>query len=104
MKFPRDLLIFSPLMFRNSECIQTLTKRFPVSASDCAISFSWWGNLRSFPPVWMSKLGPRYLMAITEHSMCQPGLPFPSLVSQKTEPSSGSHAFQSAKSLAPIFS
>ena len=52
----------------------------------------------------MSKLGPRYFMAITEHSMCQPGLPFPSLVSQKTEPSSGSHAFHSAKSLAPIFS
>jgi len=29
-----------------------LTKVFPVSASDWAISFSWWGNLRSFPPVW----------------------------------------------------
>ena len=31
----------------------------------------------STPPVWMSKRSPRYLVAIAEHSMCQPGKPAP---------------------------
>lgn len=43
--------------------------------SDWASSLSWWGNLRSTPPVWMSIDSPRMLLAITEHSMCQPGRP-----------------------------
>ena len=30
---------------------------------------------RSMPPVWMSKLAPRYLMLMAEHSICQPGRP-----------------------------
>jgi hypothetical protein len=43
---------------------------------------------------------PKYFVLIAEHSMCQPGLPFPSSVSQNTSPSSGVHAFQRAKSWA----
>ena len=41
-------------------------------ASACASSFSWWGKARSAPPVWMSICGPMMLLAIAEHSMCQP--------------------------------
>ena len=41
-----------------------------------AISLSWWGNCRSNPPEWMSMEAPRILLAITEHSICQPGLPW----------------------------
>lgn len=32
-------------------------------ASACAISFSWWGNLRSMPPVWRSRLARRLKLA-----------------------------------------
>ena len=51
------------------------TKRLPVAASDCAISFSWCGKMLSTPPQWMSKLSPSSVMLIAEHSMCQPGWP-----------------------------
>ena len=78
------------------------TKGFPVAASLWAISFSWWGNIRSTPPVWMSKLSPRYFIAMAEHSMCQPGRPFPKGVSQKGSP--GLAAFQSAKSRGSLLS
>lgn len=37
-------------------------------------------------------------MAMQEHSICQPGRPFPSEVSQKTSPSSGLKDFHRAKS------
>src|ERR1039457_2230492 len=60
---------------RNSACSQKRENSLPVSDSDCAISFSWWGKIRSTPPAWISSVSPRYLMAITEHSMCQPGRP-----------------------------
>src|SRR5437868_3173805 len=54
------------------------------------------------PPAWMSNVSPRYSMAMTEHSMCQPGRPGPSSVSQNGSPSFG--AFQSTKSRASAFS
>lgn len=40
-----------------------------------ASSLSWWGNLRSTPPVCISRDSPNILLAITEHSICQPGRP-----------------------------
>jgi len=43
-------LIFSPFTIRCSACIQTFTKSLPEAASLCAISFSWWGKIRSLPP------------------------------------------------------
>ena len=55
VKLPRDLDIFSPLMFRNPVCIQYFTMGFlPEEASAWAISASWWGNIRSLAPPWMS--------------------------------------------------
>jgi hypothetical protein len=44
----------------------------PVAASDCAISFEWWGNTRSTPPACRSIVSPRCARHIAEHSMCQP--------------------------------
>ena len=55
----------------------------PEAHSDWAISFSWWGNMRSSPPAWRSKASPRNLVAMAEHSMCQPGRPLPRGVSQE---------------------
>jgi len=49
--------------------------RCVAPTSDCANSLSWCGKRRSMPPVWMSMLEPRMSLAITEHSMCQPGRP-----------------------------
>lgn len=46
-----------------------------ILTSAWASSLSWWGNLRSTPPVWMSRDSPRIQLAITEHSICQPGRP-----------------------------
>ena len=45
--------------------------------SACAISLSWWGNAKSIPPEWISKFWPKIALAITEHSICQPGRPGP---------------------------
>lgn len=55
---------------------------FYVQTSAWASSLSWWGNRRSNPPVWMSRDSPWMLLAITEHSICQPGRPY----NQPTKP------------------
>ena len=49
------------------------------------------------PPPWISKLVPRCFSDIAEHSMCQPGRPFPQGDSHDVS-SPGLFAFQSAKS------
>src|SRR5262245_20212896 len=75
-KLPRLLDIFSPSTCRKPLCIQVLAMTCVWKAQrDCAISFSWWGNTRSMPPPWMSKVSPRCFHDIAEHSMCQPGRP-----------------------------
>ena len=71
-ELPSDLLIFSPAVVIQALCIQYDANACPA-ARDCACSFSWCGKRRSTPPPWMSKALPRYLPAIAEHSMCQPG-------------------------------
>lgn len=48
---------------------------YPLTSA-WASSLSWWGNLRSNPPVWISRDSPCILLAMTEHSMCQPGRPY----------------------------
>ncbi len=73
---PSDLLIFSPAVVIQALCSQYDANPAPA-ARDWACSFSWCGNRRSTPPPWMSKDSPRYLPAIAEHSMCQPGRPRP---------------------------
>ena len=75
---PADLEIFSPPRSRNSLCIHVPTHGCTSSThSLCATSLVWWMRTWSMPPVWMSKRSPRYLVAIAEHSMCQPGNPRP---------------------------
>ena len=84
-------------------CIQKLAKgALPVNDSLCAISFSWWGKMRSAPPPWMSICSPRAFIAIAEHSMCQPGRPGPQGLSQCGSP--GFAPFQRAKSRGSSFS
>ncbi|GBC86265.1 hypothetical protein HRbin12_00251 [bacterium HR12] len=75
--FPADFAIFWPTIRRWPPWTQRETTWCPVAPSDCAISSSWWGKIRSTPPVWMSKRSPRYFMDIAEHSMCHPGNPSP---------------------------
>ena len=48
--WPVDFAIFSPPRFSIPLCIQYLENGFPDAASDWAISFSWWGKMRSVPP------------------------------------------------------
>src|SRR5206468_8690613 len=93
---PSDLDIFSDARFTKPLWAQQRTKGFPVAPSDWAISFSWCGKIRSSPPPWKSKVSPRYCMAMTEHSMCQPGRPGPH--GDGHEGSQGLAAFHSAKS------
>ena len=69
-----------------------------MTASDCAISSSWWGNMLSSPPVWMSNRRRGSSSAIAEHSMCQPGKPRPTGSATQLRPSPA--AFHSAKSAA----
>jgi hypothetical protein len=71
--FFADLAIFCPLICRNPPCTHVETTWWPTAPSDWAISSSWWGNLLSLPPVWMSKRSPRCFIDIAEHSMCHPG-------------------------------
>ena len=97
-------------------------------ASLCASSLSWWGNFRSYPPLqshnntkvqkafkgdvpiywgtskhlWMSMLSPRTALAITLHSICQPGLPWPQGLFQLGSP--GFDFFQRAKWFSALFS
>ena len=54
-KLPSDFDIFSLSMLSRPLCIQTLANGRRSRASLCAISFSWCGNCRSWPPPWMSK-------------------------------------------------
>ena len=75
--FPVDLAILAPPIWRWAQCSQVPTNGWPVAASLWAISSSWCGKMRSTPPVWMSNDGPRWVMLIAEHSMCQPGRPGP---------------------------
>ena len=75
MKFPSDLPIFCPLMVIILLCIQYRTAWCPLEATDCAISHSWCGNMRSIPPPCISNFSPRYFCPIAEHSKCQPGKP-----------------------------
>src|SRR5207244_1063926 len=68
--------MFSPSTWRKPLCIQKFAMTGVWKAQrDCAISFSWWGNTRSMPPPWMSKVSPRCFHDMAEHSMCQPGRP-----------------------------
>ena len=98
MKNRRPVLfdIFSPERLTIPFSVQKFAKGLPVAASDCAISFSWWGKIRSCPPPWMSKCSPRYFMLIAEHSMCQPGRPGPHGLSHAGSP--GLAPFHSVKS------
>lgn len=73
-----------------------------IITSAWAISLSWCGNLRSMPPVWISNVWPNIQEAITEHSICQPGLPFPQEESHHGSPFFD--FFQRAKSLGERFS
>ena len=57
-----------------------------MADSDCAISFSWCGNMRSSPPACRSNVSPRYFIAMAEHSMCQPGRPGPSASPMQVSP------------------
>ena len=52
---------------------QCRTNGWPVTASDWAVSHSWWGKTRSRPPPWRSMVSPSSRRASAEHSMCQPG-------------------------------
>src|SRR6266496_3997569 len=61
-----------------------------------AISFSWCGKIRSSPPPWTSKPGPRYFDDITEHSRCHPGRPSPQ--GERHQGSPGLALFHSTKS------
>ena len=88
--------IFSPPRFTMPFSIQKCANGLPVQDSDCAISFSWCGKIRSWPPPWMSNVSPRYFIAIAEHSMCQPGRPGPHGLSHAGSP--GLAPFHSAKS------
>ena len=94
--FPVDFAIFVPLDWRCAQCSQVWTNGSPVAASLWAISSSWCGKIRSIPPVWMSKDGPRWAMLIAEHSMCQPGRPSPIAVDHDGSP--GLAPFHRAKS------
>ena len=96
---PSDLLIFSPAVVIQALCIQYDANGCPA-ARDWACSFSWWGKRRSTPPPWMSKAVPRYLPAIAEHSMCQPGRPGPQGLGHAAVSGSDSffQPFHSAKS------
>ena len=101
-KLPTDLLIFSPSIFIIPLCSQYWTTgSCSRQHSDWKISASWWGNIRSEPPPWISNFSPRCLSDIAEHSICHPGLPFPHGLSQLGSPSLAN--FQSAKSLWSLF-
>ena len=98
LMLPRDFDIFSPCMVTIPTCIHMRANSPPVRDSDWAISFSWWGKIRSRPPPCMSSLSPRCLMLIAEHSMCQPGRPRPHGLSHDGSPSSNFHSAKSSGS------
>ena len=114
--FPSDFDIFVLSRVTMPLCIHTWLNTgagssslptTPAAASAWAISFSWCGKMRSSPPPWMSNVSPRWRRDIAEHSICQPGRPFPQGESQTGSSApyfSGCAAFQSAKSSAYSFS
>ena len=81
-------------------CIQICTHGCTSSTHSLwATSLVWCTRMWSTPPVWMSKPVPRYLVAIAEHSMCQPGKPRPHGESHSCwRCTPGVVSFQSAKS------
>ena len=76
-RLPSDFDIFSPSIRTIAWCIQWRTNGSPVAASDCAVSHSWCGKIRSVPPPCRSIVVPSSRSASAEHSMCQPGRPGP---------------------------
>src|SRR5271157_4413425 len=100
-KLPSDFDIFSLLTFTKPLWTQNLASGLPVAPSDWAISFSWWGNIKSSPPPWISKVSPRKFWLIIEHSICHPGLPLPQGLSHHGSPSL--LAFHRAKSRGYLF-
>src|SRR4051794_38537273 len=98
---PNDLDIFSPDIVTQCECIQYFANSSPTPC-DCAASFSWCGKIRSSPPPWMSNASPRYVRAIAEHSICQPGRPGPHGEDQNGSPGFAAfHMVKSAESRLP---
>lgn len=96
VKLPSDLDIFSPPTLTMPLCSHQRARGWPLAASDWAISFSWWGKIRSAPPRWMSIVVPSSSRTMAEHSMCQPGRPAPQGEGKLGSP--GLAPFQSAKS------
>jgi hypothetical protein len=96
---PTDFAIFSSPNWSIPLCIHSRDSGLARAASVWAISFSWWGKIRSLPPPCTSKSTPRIPSAIAEHSMCQPGRPRPQGASQAVS-SPSFCAFHSAKSCA----
>ena len=74
---PTDFDIFSSSICTSPLCIQISARGTPRAASVWAISFSWCGKTRSMPPPWIAKSRPSSFSDIAEHSMCQPGRPWP---------------------------
>ena len=95
-KFPRLLDIFSLSILMKPLWSQYLTYGLSVAPSDCAISHSWWGKVKSIPPPWMSKVSPSKCIPIALHSMCHPGRPSPHGLGHEGSP--GLAFFQSTKS------
>ena len=93
---PSDFDIFSPASRSSPLCAQICAKGRPIE-HDCAISFSWWGKIRSRPPPCTANSRPSSFSAIAEHSMCQAGRPSPHGEGHHVS-SSSFVAFQSAKS------
>src|SRR5439155_24600364 len=85
-KLPSDFDIFSLSTVTKPLWIQYRANSLPVAAQDWAISFSWCGKMRSWPPPWMSNLSPRSFIDMAEHSMCQPGRPGPHGLDQSGSP------------------
>ena len=86
---PRRLGHLRAARRRWAQCSHVWTNGCPVAASLWAISSSWWGKIRSTPPVWMSNDSPRWAMLMAEHSMCQPGRPSPIRSTTTARPASG---------------
>src|SRR2546428_859659 len=96
-KLPSDFDIFSWSTVTNPLWTQYRANSLSVAEQDWAISFSWCGKMRSWPPPWMSKVSPRCFMDMAEHSMCHPGRPGPHGLGHAGSP--GLEDFHSAKSI-----
>src|SRR3989338_2050082 len=101
MKLPTDFAIFCPLTLRNPVCSQYLTNGFlPEADSICAISASWWGEIKSLAPPCTSYCWPKNFSLMAVSSICHPGRP-PLNHGSGHEGSSGFDFFQRQKS--PLF-